>query len=50
MSNHDMEERILSYLLGECGDEEGFEVEKLCRENPNWQTEKIRLGQVIGLV
>ena len=50
MSNHDMEERILSYLLGECGDEEGLEVEKLCRENPNWQTEKIRLGQVIGLV
>ena len=50
MSDEDMEERILSYLLGECGDEEGFEVEKLCRENPTWQAEKIRLGQVIGLV
>ena len=50
MSDHDIEERILSYLLGECGDEERFEVEKLCRENPAWQAEKIRLGQVIGLV
>ena len=50
MSDEDMEERILSYLLGECGDEEGFVVEKLCRENPTWQAEKIRLGQVIGLV
>ena len=31
-------------------EEEAFEVEKLCRDNPTWQTEKIRLGQVIGLV
>jgi len=50
MSENDMEEKILAYLLGECSGEEAFEVEKLCREDPNWQTEKIRLGQVIGLV
>ena len=50
MSENDMEEKILAYLLGECSGEEAFEVEKLCREDHNWQTEKIRLGQVIGLV
>ena len=50
MSENDMEEKILAYLLGECSGEEAFEVEKLCREDPTWQTEKIRLGQVIGLV
>jgi hypothetical protein len=50
MSENDMEEKILAYLLGECSGEEAFEVEKLCREDPSWQVEKIRLGQVIGLV
>lgn len=50
MSENDMEEKILAYLLGACSGEEAFEVEKLCRENPKWQTEKIRMGQVIGLV
>ena len=50
MSENDMEEKILAYLLGECSGEEAFEVEKLCREDPSWQAEKIRLGQVIGLV
>ena len=50
MNENEMEDRILAYLLGECSEEEAFEVEKLCRDNPTWQTEKIRLGQVIGLV
>ncbi|HAD21828.1 MAG TPA: hypothetical protein DCF87_06915 [Opitutae bacterium] len=50
MSENDKEEKILAYLLGECSGEKAFEVEKLCREDSNWQAEKIRLGQVIGLV
>jgi len=50
MSENDMEEKILAYLLGECSGEEAFEVEKLCREDSKWQAEKIRYGQVLGLL
>ena len=45
-----MEDRIIAYLLGECEEEEAFEVEKLCREDSKWQAEKIRYGQVLGLL
>ena len=45
MSNHDMEERILSYLLGECGDEEGLEVEKLCRKTQTGRPRKSGWGK-----
>lgn len=45
-----MEDRIIAYLLGECDEEEAFEVEKLCREDSKWQAEKIRYGQVLGLL
>ena len=50
MSKDKMEDRIISYLLGECEEEEAFEVEKLCREDSKWQAEKIRYGQVLGLL
>lgn len=50
MNEKEIENRILGYLLGECDEEEAFEVEKLCRENSSWQSQKISLGQVIGLV
>ena len=46
----DREKQILAYLLGECEAEDSFEVEKMCREDPEWQREKIRLGQTVGLV
>ena len=45
-----MEERIIAYLLGECDEQEAFEVEKMCREDTKWQAEKIRYGQVLGLM
>ena len=45
-----MEERIIAYLLGECDEQEAFEVEKMCREDAKWQAEKIRYGQVLGLM
>ena len=45
-----MEERMIAYLLGECDEQEAFEVEKMCRENTKWQAEKIRYGQVLGLM
>ena len=50
MNEKEIENRILGYLLGECDEEEAFEVEKLCRENSSWQSQKIRLGQMIKLV
>ena len=50
MSKNKMEDRIIAYLLGECEEEEAFEVEKLCREDSKWQAEKIRYGQVLGLL
>ena len=50
MSIDKMEDRIIAYLLGECDEEEAFEVEKLCREYSKWQAEKIRYGQVLGLL
>lgn len=50
MSDSSREERILAYLLEECDEAEGFEVEKLCRENPLWQKDKVQFGQVLGLV
>ena len=34
-----MEERIITYLLGECDEEEAFEW-KMCRENPNGRQKK----------
>jgi len=50
VSKDKMEDRIIAYLLGECEEEEAFEVEKLCREDSKWQAEKIRYGQVLGLL
>jgi hypothetical protein len=50
VSKDKMEDRIIAYLLGECDEEEAFEVEKLCREDSKWQAEKIRYGQVLGLL
>ena len=50
MKDDKMKERILAYLLGECDEEEAFEVEKMCRENALWQAEKIRFGQILGLL
>lgn len=50
MSKNKMEDRMIAYLLGECEEEEAFEVEKLCREDSKWQAEKIRYGQVLGLL
>ena len=50
MTEDKMEERILAYLLGECDEEEAFEVEKMCRDNALWQSEKIRYGQILGLL
>ena len=50
MKEDKMEERILAYLVGECDEEEAFEVEKMCRENALWQAEKIRYGQILGLL
>ena len=50
MKEDKMEERILAYLVGECDEEEAFEVEKMCRENALWQAEKIRFGQILGLL
>lgn len=50
MKEEKMEERIIAYLLGECDEEEAFEMEKMCRENPIWQAEKIRFSQVLGLM
>ena len=50
MSKDKMEDRIIAYLLGECEEEEAFDVEKLCREDSKWQAEKIRYGQVLGLL
>ena len=50
MSENSREERILAYLLEECDEAEGFEVERLCRENPLWQKDKVHYGQVLGLV
>ena len=45
-----MEEKILAYLLEECTQEEAFLIEKMCLENPVWQAEKLRLGQVLSLL
>ena len=50
MKDDKMKERILAYLLGECDEEEAFEVEKMCRENALWQAEKISFGQILGLL
>ena len=50
MTEEKMEERIIAYLLGECDEEEAFEVEKMCRDNALWQSEKIRYGQIFGLM
>ena len=50
MMEDKIEERIIAYLLGECDEQEAFEVEKMCRENTKWQAEKIRYGQVLGLM
>ena len=37
------EEKILEYLLGEASEEDAFEVERMCKEDPDWQREKLRL-------
>ena len=50
MSKDKMEDRIIAYLLGECDEEEAFEVEKIVQGNSKWQAEKIRYGQVLGLL
>ena len=50
MREKSTEDKILSYLLGECTEEEAFEVEKMCLKDPIWQAEKVRFVQVLGLV
>ena len=50
MSKSSKEERILAYLTGECDEKEAFEIERLCRNDPDWQKDKVRYGQILGLV
>lgn len=50
MSKGSKEERILAYLTGECDEKEAFEIERLCRNAPDWQKDKVRYGQILGLV
>ena len=44
------EEKILEYLLGEASEEDAFEVERMCKEDPYWQREKLRLLPIIALL
>ena len=44
------EEKILEYLLGEASQEDAFEVERMCKEDPDWQREKLRLLPIIALL
>jgi len=44
------EEKILEYLLGEASEEDAFEVERMCKEDPDWQREKLRLLPIIALL
>ena len=41
-------EKILSYLLEFLPDNDAMEVERKCRQNTEWQIEKIWMSQVIG--
>ena len=44
------EEKILEYLLGEASEKDAFEVERMCKEDPDWQREKLRLLPIIALL
>ena len=44
------EGRLIDYLLNESSPEERAEIERLCREMPEWQEAKMQLGGTLGLI
>lgn len=44
------EGRLIDYLLNESSPEERAEIERLCRETPEWQEAKMQLGGTLGLI
>jgi hypothetical protein len=40
--------KIANYLLGFLADNEAMEVERKCRFDPDWQKEKILMGEAVG--
>ena len=44
------EGRLIDYLLNESSSEERVEVERLCRENAEWQIAKTELESTLGLI
>ena len=41
-------EKIANYLLGFLAENEAMEVERKCRFDPDWQKDKILMGEVVG--
>lgn len=41
-------EKIANYLLGFLAENEAMEVERKCRFDPDWQKDKIFMGEVVG--
>ena len=37
--------RVANFILENCSDEEALNIEKNCRENPDWQTIKVCIGR-----
>ena len=44
------QEKVADYLLGFLADNEAMEIERKCRHDPDWQKEKISMGEMIGWV
>ena len=44
------EGRLIDYLLNESSSEERVEIERLCRENTDWQKAKKELESTLGLI
>ena len=44
------EGRLIDYLLNESSSEERVEIERLCRENTEWQKAKTELESTLGLI
>ena len=42
--------RVISYLISVGGDEAGLEVERKCREHPDWQRIKVQVGIALELL
>lgn len=42
--------RLIDYCLGIASDEEAISVEKKCRENPDWQSGKVRFFRLVKLM